>query len=338
MRPRLGFTRDNAAPWRHSVSPTSRQTLENHWYSYEWIKGRKPNLFTQDRKTFLSHQELRVDCCSWPIRWRRQFKFNKRTSWISFAWRQYSSGPISWEKLHEDHVFFRTNELEVKNPILLDMSQQFSRNKHYDVLIAAEGLLDTVISSSSASAPVETPMVKRRWSRNHQCTARPVESSVRKIGRTHWKLGGRKNFFLLERDSRSSRIMSSSSPIKKWFSEITRFTFIPKNAKCEVCKRIKITRTPCTKTNKQSHTSRKECLLTLVTTDHKIPNEDDESHNNQWFAVVVPILSTQWIHSLSRSTRTSHETTRSCEKYLDLNPSPSVIYIDNPLKFWEVSE
>ena len=218
------------------------------------------------------------------------------------------------------------------------MSQKLRRNKHYDVLIAFGDILDTVTSSSSASAPVETSTVKRGWSRNHHCTTRFVASSVRMVGRSHWKLEGRKNFILLERDSRSSRTMSSSSPTKKRISEITRFTHLPKNPKCEVYKRSKITKTPCTKTKKQSHTSRKECLLTLDTTDHKTPNEDDESHNNQWIASIISILTTQWLHNLSRSTKFSHKTTRSWEKFLDLNVSPSVIYTDNPLKLWEVCE
>ena len=115
VRPRLGFTRDGVAPWRHSVSPTSWQTLENHWFSYEWIEDRKSKLFTRDRKTFLSHQELLVDSCFWYIRWRRQFMFNIRISWISFVWRQYSSGPISWENSAKITFFFRKSELEVKN-------------------------------------------------------------------------------------------------------------------------------------------------------------------------------------------------------------------------------
>ena len=337
-RPRLGFTRDGAAPWRHSVSPTSWQTLENHWYSYEWIEGRKPNFFIHRTEKHSCHTKNYV-----PIAAPGLSGDVASSSSISAPVESHLPGDntppvLSLGKTLRRSRFFPKSELEVKNSILLHMSQKLPRNKHYDVLIVVGGLLDTATSSSSASAPVETSTVKRWWSRNHHCTARSVASSVRIVGGSHWKLGGRKNFILLERDSRSSRIMSSSSPTKKWFSETTRFTHLPKNPKCEVCKRTAITRAPCTKTNKQSHTSRKECLLTLVTTDHKIPNEDGESHNNQWFAVVVPIWATQSIHSLPRSTKTSHETTRSWETFLDLNPSPSVIYTDNPPKFGEVCE
>ena len=44
---------------------------------------------------------------------------------------------------------------------------------------------------------------------------------------------------------------------------------------------------------------------------HKVLNEEGESRNNHWYAVVVQDLATQWIQPYPCKTKTSQETEKS---------------------------
>ena len=63
----------------------------------------------------------------------------------------------------------------------------------------------------------------------------------------------------------------------------------------------------------------------LITADHKVLSEGCESRNNHRYAVVVQDLATQWIQSYPCKTRTSQETQRSLQKFLEPNRKPKVI-------------
>ena len=71
----------------------------------------------------------------------------------------------------------------------------------------------------------------------------------------------------------------------------------------------------------------------LITADHKIVSEGCESQNNHRCAVVVQDLATQWIQAYPCKTKTSQETERSLQKFLEPNRKPKVIYTDSSLEF-----
>ena len=96
------------------------------------------------------------------------------------------------------------------------------------------------------------------------------------------------------------------------------FTHVPKDPICAVCKRATITRVPCRKRS-NNHILHAEKFGDLITADHKITNEEGESCNNHRYAVTVQDFATQWIGSYSSKTKTSQETTRSLQKFLDAN-------------------
>ena len=104
------------------------------------------------------------------------------------------------------------------------------------------------------------------------------------------------------------------------------FTHFPEDRICEVCKRtVQKThwrsRTPCRK------------FGDLITADHKVLRENCESRNNHRYAVVVQDLATQWIQSCPCRTKTSQETQRSLQKFLEPDWKPKVIYTDKTLEF-----
>ena len=72
--------------------------------------------------------------------------------------------------------------------------------------------------------------------------------------------------------------------------------------------------------------------------DHKVLSDSCESRNNHRYAVVVQDLTTQWIQSYPCKTKTSQETRRSLQKFLEPDRKPKVIYTDNSLEFGKSCE
>ena len=76
----------------------------------------------------------------------------------------------------------------------------------------------------------------------------------------------------------------------------------------------------------------------LITADDKVLSDNCESRNNHRYAVVVQDLATQWIQSYPCKTKTSQETQRSLQKFLEPERKPKVIYTDNSLEFGKACE
>ena len=115
------------------------------------------------------------------------------------------------------------------------------------------------------------------------------------------------------------------------------FSHLPEDRNCEICQRTKITRAPCRRRNGGA-VLRAENFGDLITADHKVLSDNCESRNNHRYAVVVQDLATQWIQSYPCKTKTSTETQRSLQKFLEPNRKPKVIYTDNSLEFGKACE
>ena len=76
----------------------------------------------------------------------------------------------------------------------------------------------------------------------------------------------------------------------------------------------------------------------LITADHKVLRDNCESRNNHRKAVVVQDLATQWIQAYPCKNKTSQETPRSLQKFLEPERKPKVIYTDNSLEFGKACE
>ena len=115
------------------------------------------------------------------------------------------------------------------------------------------------------------------------------------------------------------------------------FTHLTKDRNCEICQRTKITRAPCRRRNGGA-VLRAEKFGDLITADHKVLNENCESRNNHRYAIVVQDLATQRIQSSPCKRKTSRETQRNLQKFLEPNRKPEVIYIDKSLEFGKACE
>ena len=114
-------------------------------------------------------------------------------------------------------------------------------------------------------------------------------------------------------------------------------THFPKDRNCEICQRTKITRAPCRR-RIGGAVPPAENFGDLITADHKVLSENCESRNNHRYAVVVQDLATQWIQSYPCKTKTSQETQRSLQKFLEPDRKPKVIHTDNSLEFGKACE
>ena len=93
-------------------------------------------------------------------------------------------------------------------------------------------------------------------------------------------------------------------------------THFPKDHNCEICKRTKITRATCRRRNGEA-VPRAANFGDLITAHHKVLSDNCESRNNHRYAVVVQDLATQWIQAYQCKTKTSQETQRSLQKFLE---------------------
>ena len=114
-------------------------------------------------------------------------------------------------------------------------------------------------------------------------------------------------------------IEASLEPIFKGREDLGKrsvYTHLPKDRNCEICKRTKITRATCRRRNGRA-VPRAENFGDLITADHKVLSDNCESRNNHRYAVVVQDLATQWIQAYPCKTKTSQETQRSLQKFLE---------------------
>ena len=133
---------------------------------------------------------------------------------------------------------------------------------------------------------------------------------------------------------------ASSEPISNRREDLGRhsvYTHFPKDRNCEICKRTIITRVSFRRRN-GGVILRVDSFGDLITADHKVLSDNCESRNNHRYAVVVQDLATQWIQAYLCKNKTSQETQRSLQMFLEPERKPKVIYTDNSLEFGKAGE
>ena len=106
-------------------------------------------------------------------------------------------------------------------------------------------------------------------------------------------------------------------------------THFPKDRKCEICEEDQNYKGPMQKTQSCEAVPRAVNFGDLITADHKVLSDNCESRNKHRYAVVVQDLATQWIQAYPCKNKTSQETQRSLQKFLEPERKPKVIYTDN---------
>ena len=114
-------------------------------------------------------------------------------------------------------------------------------------------------------------------------------------------------------------------------------THFSQDRNCEICQMTKFTRAPCRRRIGEA-VPRAEKFGDLITADHKVLSDNCESRNNHRYAVVVQDQANQWIQPYPCKTKTSQETQRILQKFLEPERNPKVIYTDNSLEFGKACE
>ena len=116
------------------------------------------------------------------------------------------------------------------------------------------------------------------------------------------------------------------------------YTHFPTDEKFEIFQRTRITRAPCRR-RIDGVVPRAEFFGDLITADDKILSDGTESrHCHRYSIVVQDLLATQWFQSYPCKTKTSQETERSLQKFLEPSRKPKVIFTDNSLEFGKACE
>ena len=121
-----------------------------------------------------------------------------------------------------------------------------------------------------------------------------------------------------------------------WVSTVLKLIF-PKTEIARSVNGPRLQGPPCRRRNGEA-VPRAENFGDLITADHKVPSDTCESRNNHRYAVVVQDLATQWIQAYPCKNKTSQETQRSLQKFLEPERKPKVIYTDNSLEFGKACE
>ena len=132
----------------------------------------------------------------------------------------------------------------------------------------------------------------------------------------------------------------SSEPATKRREDLGKHnvhTHFARDRNCEICKWTKITRAPCRR-RKCEAVPRADNFGDLITADHKVLSDNCESRKNHRYAVVVQDLPTQWIQAYPCKNKTSQETQRSLQQFLEPERKPKVINTDNSLEFGKACE
>ena len=120
----------------------------------------------------------------------------------------------------------------------------------------------------------------------------------------------------------SSSHESSLEPLRRVVKgDHSIYTHFPKGRNCEICQRSKITSSPCRRCI-GGVVPRAENFGYLITADHKILSDGSESRTSHPHAIVAQDLATRWIQSCQCKTKTSQETQRSLQKFLEPSGKP----------------
>ena len=118
------------------------------------------------------------------------------------------------------------------------------------------------------------------------------------------------------------------------------YTHFPKEPSCEVCQKDQNCKGSLAENVLAAlpYLERRKFWRLDITADHKILSKGFESRNNHRYAIVVQDLAPQWVQSYPCKTKTSQETERSLQKFLEPTRKQKVIFTDNYLQCGKACE
>ena len=103
------------------------------------------------------------------------------------------------------------------------------------------------------------------------------------------------------------------------FQRYSVYTHFPKDPKCDICLKMKITMASCRR-RAGTVVPKADNFGDFITADHKILSEESESRSNYRYAVVVQDLASQWLQSYPCKQQLPRRPRRSPVKFLARGP------------------
>ena len=332
--------------WTYSRLGKSSKTrqqycsLENdeNGYSYEWINGQKPHLIKNgiriqcNAENFVPILVPGLSNSSSGSDSSTSRTLSRQGSHCSTSSSSSSSSPTvsdTTSREREDRIESDTSPVTVSTPVdetsgrpdidqaskIPKTNEKEPQEERGDTLLRERG---DPLFADSGRASSEIPEWLQEFRENL------VDDEIPEHGDSH----------------ASSSHEASLGPTLKRREDLGKhsvYIHFRKDRNCEICERTKITRASCRR-RYGGAVPRAENFGDLITADHKVVSEGCESRNNHRYAVVVQDVTTQWIQAYPRKTKTSQETQRSLQKFLEAKRKPKVIYTDNSLEFGKACE
>ena len=302
---------------------------DEHGYSYEWINGQKPHLIKNGIRIQCNTENF-VPIVVPGLSTSSSSSFPSSTSMTPS--RQEIDHPTSSSSLSTSPTTTVSSDSETR------AREDLSGIDSYPVSVSSEHV-ERKEREDPLTKPTKNP--KPNKNEDHELERRdPFCSEIRE-----WLQEFIENLVddrvPERRDSHASSSHEPSlEPTPSRSVDLGKhsvYTHFPEDRNCEICQRTKITRAPCRR-RIGGAVLRAEIFGDLITADHKVLREGCESRNKHRYAIVVQDLATQWIQSYPCKTKTSQETQRRLQKFLERNRKPKVIYTENSLEFGKACE
>ena len=295
---------------------------DENGYSYEWINGQKPHLIKDG---------IRIICNSENFVSIVVPGLSSSSSGSSPAPRtpmkQESHSPSSSSSSSSSPAASEIQIREREDATVSDTSP-----------VPVSNLVDDGSGQPEKTQANKIPKTNKKETTTERCN--PLDSEI-----PEWLQEFRENLVddeipLQGGSHASSSHEASLEPTAKRREDLGKhsvYTHFPEDRNCEICKRTKITRSSCRRRNGEA-VLRAVNFGDLITADHQVLSDNCESRNNHRYAVVVQDLATQWIQAYPCKTKTSQETQRSLQKFLEPERNPKVTHTDNSLEFGKACE
>ena len=287
---------------------------DENGYSYEWINGQKPHLIKNG---------IRIPC--------------NTENFVPFLVPSLSNSSS-----RSDSSTSRTLSRQGSHRSTSSSSSSSSRTVIEIQTREREDRIESDISPATVSTTVDErsgrPDIDQankipkpnkrnpRRNRSTSCLPTQVEQVLKSRSgcKNSVKIWWITKFQNMEASHASSSHEASLEPTFKRREDLCKHsveTHFSKDRNCEICQRTKIRMAPCRRRSGGA-VPRAENSGDLITADHKVLSDNCESRNNHRCAVVVQVLATQWIQAYPCKTKTSQETQRSLQKFLEPDWKP----------------
>ena len=286
---------------------------DENGYSYEWINGQKPHLIKDGIRIICNTENFVPIEVPGLTSSSSTSSSSSRTPLKQESHSSSSSSPSSLSSPTVDEISVREREDALDSDISPVPVSEFVDDRTGE---PEEIQANKIPKKQSKETPIER--------------GNPRDDSEIPEWRQEFRENSVNDEIPLQGGSHASSSHEASlEPTAKRREDLGKhnvYTHFPKDRNCEICKRTKITRAPCRR-RKGEAVPRADNFGDLITADHKVLSDNCESRNNHRYAVVVQDLATQWIQAYPCKNKTSLETQRSLQKFLEPERNPKVIYL-----------